>query len=450
MESNSKIVGVLFLHNGNHYYYDTNKNTILAINKELYKKIALLKDGKQLTKDEQVEQLINHGFLSKSTVDKIELLDYDSLKNYVNRAASHLILQTTKNCNLECRYCTYAGDGFYDRQHSIENMRFTVAKKALDLFWQHSQDTNNVTISFYGGEPLINFELIKQAINYSEILFDLKDITFTITTNGILLNKSKFDFLEKHNVYITVSLDGPREINDRFRKNRYGVGSFDTVINNLISMAEIKPDYYKNNISVNSVVTPFSDIPTIKDFFVNKMKISEDRVSMSNINTEGLDLIFDETLNLCNPEYKRFVDKEKNKEFEKYKMIYNDKSILPHIYHHFGPCIPISKKMFVSTEGKFYPCEKVSELNDICCIGDIDKGINYLSIYDVVNIGLIDEKSCKNCWAIRYCSMCIAEIAGNRKEDIIETKRNLCEAKKRNILDFFRSLIDLGHFPNMR
>jgi uncharacterized protein len=321
-------------------------------------------------------------------------------------------------------------------------MSFETAKKALDLFFHHSQDSSSVTISFYGGEPLLNFDLIEQVILYSEKIFNVKEITFTITTNGLLLDLNRCSFLKQHNVYITVSIDGPKDINDRFRKNKYGMGSFDIVKRNLIAILRVMPNYYKRYISINSVITPLSEITLIKNFFINEMKIKESKLSMSMINTEGLDLIFDEIPNISNSQYQFLIDKEKDEVFNIHKKIYGDKSALPSVYHHFGPCVPVAKKLFVSTEGKFFPCEKVCELNDICCFGDVNNGINYSSIYNIVNIGIIGEEKCKSCWAIRYCSMCIAEISGNYYDETVEIKNNLCNARKRNILNSFRRIIE--------
>lgn len=260
-----------------------------------------------------------------------------------------------------------------------------------------------------------------------------------------MLDINRCRFLKKHNVYITVSMDGPKEINDRFRKNKHGIGSFDIVKRNLTTIFKVMPRYYKNNISINAVITPLSKISSIKEFFLNEMKIKESRLSMSSVNKEGLELVFDEIQASSNSDYQLIIDKEKDALLNAHKKIYSNKSVLPSVYHHFGPCVPVAKKLFVSTEGKLYPCEKVCELNDICCIGDVKNGINYESVYTVVNIGAIDEDKCKRCWAIRYCNMCIADIAGNNNDEIKEIKNNLCEAKKRNILNSFRHIIDLHY-----
>ncbi len=144
-----------------------------------------------------------------------------------------ITLQVTQNCNLHCSYCAYSGN-YENRSHKALNMDIETAKKGIDYLIEHSPDNEIVDIGFYGGEPLLTFNLIKECVAYAEKKAEGKNMMFNLTTNGTLIKPEMIDFFEKHNVSITISIDGPREIHDLNRKFAHsGTGSFDIMMKNL-------------------------------------------------------------------------------------------------------------------------------------------------------------------------------------------------------------------------
>ncbi|MFZ3070522.1 MAG: radical SAM protein [Anaerolineaceae bacterium] len=141
-------------------------------------------------------------------------------------------------------------------------MTWKVAKRALDFLWEHSIDSGEVNVGFYGGEPLLEFPLIQKVVGYSKYLFWGKQLTFSITTNGTLLNPEIILFFQEHNFSLGISLDGPKEINDRNRVFANGKGTFDSVLHNinLLSVNRVKPPAFRQAVLTPVVIIKAWDI----------------------------------------------------------------------------------------------------------------------------------------------------------------------------------------------
>lgn len=181
----------------NHYYvYDVNTNSILRINKEIYVKLNEHTDIETLL-DDKIVQMREQGFLrSNNPLIKIEHPLTDTLKSQLENNVELLILQVTQNCNFRCEYCVYSGS-YVNRVHSKKRMSLETAKKAVDFYYNHCKNTKSAQIGFYGGEPLLEIELIKEIVEYSKILFRGKEIIFNMTTNASLLDDDKIDFWQQ-------------------------------------------------------------------------------------------------------------------------------------------------------------------------------------------------------------------------------------------------------------
>nr|WP_237076397.1 MULTISPECIES: radical SAM protein [unclassified Neglectibacter] len=175
-----------------------------------------------------------------------------------------LLLQVTQNCNLRCEYCTYSGK-YYNRTHSTNHMSFEVASQSVDFFMERAKDKNSVVIGFYGGEPLLEFELIKRVVSYVEENYGEKKVSYGMTTNGTLLTEDVVTFLIEKHFNIIISLDGPKDQHDKYRRFVSGKGSFDVVMENMQRIRTLHPVFYQN-LRTNTVVTPDKDLEALEVF----------------------------------------------------------------------------------------------------------------------------------------------------------------------------------------
>lgn len=433
----------LFQNQGKYFVYDANKNVILHVPPQIYIEATRLMDDLTYEKcnmSRDMKKLYERGYFRESPVNEIKFSDLNTIKAICDNNMERLILQVTQNCNFACRYCNYADDGFYERKHCNNNMSFYVAQKAIAFFRDHSPCSSNIEISFYGGEPLLNFDLIKNSILLSERLFIVKNIKFEVITNASLLSDEIISFLADHNVTITISLDGPKNIQDACRRmKRNGRGTFDIVYKNIKGLMDKFPNYYEKYVHFQPVITTTDNYLSSLDFFKSTLQADSDRVHPIVLNMDGLDWVTAESSNKTHEnEYdKRVQEMQKNMYLEKYR----NKIALTSTYHHNGPCIPGAKKLFVTYDGRFLPCEKMNEANECNYIGDIIKGLDYQHIYqNICNIGKITEKECKNCWAMRFCSICIADIEDKNLNNIKRIKLRVCQDRKVYIKDFMNQI----------
>ena len=223
------------------YFYETNRNEIVAINEELYDYIYAVINGnmdmiriasKEIKKD--YEYLEECGYLQAYRIKEIEHPLTKQVGNLLARKMDKITLQITQNCNLRCTYCIYSENlNLGQRSHSQNVMSFETAQKSLDFYRNHSIDSEQISIGFYGGEPLMEFELIKKIVRYSESIFEGRKIIYSVTTNATLLTDTIIEYLVENRFNVLVSLDGPKEIQNRNRKFPNGQGSFDIAISNI-------------------------------------------------------------------------------------------------------------------------------------------------------------------------------------------------------------------------
>ena len=440
----------LFKTPGNSYYfYDVNTDAICQIAEHEYN---LLCDRQNAS-----EELYKVGLLSEKRISQIRNPFISYIDEILNSKLNALILQVTQKCNLRCEYCVYSGKYENVRTHSQIEMSFNVAQKSIEFFMERTKDTLNPTIGFYGGEPLLKFDLIKKVVLYIKKLYPCKTVHYSITTNATLLDLEKFEFLMKNNFSIMISIDGPKKVHDKNRKFINEQGSHDIVISNLEKIAKKYPEEYKR-ISYSSVIDhscPYSEISNFfmdNQFFCGKHgRISE--ISGCYDNSIEKNCYYDDNIN--NEKFELFkyylsilekYDSNKvlysilrNDRFEK---IFNRKpqqDELPSIYAHHGTCIPGVSKLFITANGEFFVCEKASENSNVLNIGNINIGFDKDKIISLLNCVNLVEEDCKNCWAVRYCSICALLLDDNDKLSP-QKNRRYCNAVKndtnRKLLDY--------------
>lgn len=394
--------------NEKYYMYDLGKNKILSIPYKIY---CTLKQGKtefsSIQNNRDILHLIQKGYFSKPVVENI----YNNEVEYVNYMLQHqvgtLILQITQSCNFKCRYCSFATENEYDRQHTNKHMSLELAFKSIDFMFQHSKDLAEVNICFYGGEPLINFDNICECINYANQLFKMKKINYSITTNGSLLSKKIISFFEKNAVDIHISIDGPKHINNKHRRfSNDGGETFDLVNNNIIMIKNKFLNYFKDHVFFISVVYPDEDKENIYSYF-RSLDVSLERVLIRPVNSFGTDLKYDEKVLSVSLQNQNDLKSSELDNYNKFLSKFNNDSPLFPLSHPNGMCVPGRDKVFVTVDGNFYPCEKVNENNKYVIIGNINEGFNVEKIKELINLPQLTEKECKKCWAFRFCEMCI-------------------------------------------
>ena len=454
-----------------YYVYDVNTGQVLKIDKGVYDYLKNAGREADELSLEKVNLLKKEGFLKSNRVKITEhpytLLLPDALQTRV----SNLILQVTQNCNLRCEYCIYSGN--YDtRKHSNNRMSFEIAKKSIDFLIEHSKKRNKIYIGFYGGEPLLEFSLIKKCIEYIEKVAVGKEIGYVMTTNATLFTDEIIDYIVKHKFKLTISVDGPREIHNRSRifANREE-GSYDIMIKNIEKIHLKYPKYYQEGVKFNTVVLTDDGFSCLENYFRGDELFADAYFSSSTVSTAyskkdkkvnyeiGDKFIQEQQYEL----FKLFLGKlEKldlkytsvllNGYFSYLKRLetsrgQNGRMALPEKWHRGGPCIPGVTRMFVTTEGKILPCERVCEIADISHIGDVEKGIDINKAQNILNIEKFTEDKCHECWAYSECTTCL-QCCDSNADTIRPNILKRCKQVKNTLEDALKDnavLSELGY-----
>lgn len=458
----------LFKTFGCYYIFEANNNRIININKQVYDYLHNEKKRASQKAMIEINKLKNNGFLSGKRVKEIQHPASYTLQSVLESALEKITLQVTQQCNLRCKYCVYSGDAgnYINRQHQHKRMSFKTAKKGIDYLIAHSQNSNKINVGFYGGEPLLEFPLIRDCVYYANEKAEGKRISFSITTNATLLTDEIIDFLYAEDIMLSISLDGPRDIHN---KNRVfagsGIGSFDKIIKNLENIKIKYPDYLQK-ILFSIVLDPVADYKCISEFFVDYDTIKDshqiaflpsDQYSKEAYNIDEsfqVDYSYEFFMILL---YKmgrldkKYVGNLNLAHFERLKKYYHDKRKPMSGFHDYGhpggPCIPGQIRLFMDVDGGFYPCERVSEASEVMRIGSVDEGIDVEKCMKILNVGRITESSCKSCWAFNYCTQCAA-FADDTKSLSPKKRLSYCESIKQSVSNYFKdycTLLELGY-----
>lgn len=448
------------------YVYDRHSNSIICLSENDYFELRQVEQSKRAPQDcSFIQKMELEGGFLDNVVTKIEHPETDYLEHYVHNCMSQLILQVTQQCNLRCDYCIYSGK-YSNRSHSNKKMDYTTAKKAIDFFAANIREQKDINISFYGGEPLLEFDLIKKCVDYANETIEGRNVRYSMTTNGTLITSDIVEFFMEHNFQTLISLDGAKEEHDINRKFVNGRGSFDTIMSNVRMIKEKYPEYIKS-ISFNTVINPKSNLSCVLEFFSTDQIMSDLTVMFSDVNpgpqvqkdefNERFDLVRKfEYIKLLLSIVKK-VDEECVSPLVKsgikqiddlYNNLYNHRP-LAKINHHGGPCIPGVRRLFVSTVGNLFPCERINEASDFFMIGSLDNGLDLDKVQAILNIGKITEEECINCWNLSHCAMCASELklVGNNYDQISrESKLKKCESSKARTLENFLELCALHEY----
>jgi uncharacterized protein len=459
----------LFKTPNGYYFFDTNKDEVVSVGKEAFECLkSLLSDDEavQLKTPPELLEYKTQGYLkSKSVVEEVKHVYTDHLDIFLERKLLKLTLQLTQACNLRCKYCVYSEENNErQRGHSHKKMSWETAKKAVDFLREHSIDSQEVNIGFYGGEPLLEYNLLKRIVEYSNRSFVGKKLTYVMTSNGTLLTDEMIAFLKENKITLMISLDGPKEINDINRIFMDGSGSFEVVAEKINRVKEIAPDFF-DMLQINTVLDPKNDFDCINELHLEGSDFQKLSISASLIDTD----YSSESLQFTSQyvwkmEYQRFLA------VLSHYGRYNNESISP-ISNSWisrllddnartatgallrptdvpsGPCIPGQMRLFVNVDGLMFPCERVSETSPAMCIGSLDDGFDITKARSILNIGALTESECKKCWCFRYCGMCVNKADNGSDCLSAEVKLSYCSGVRRDVYEKIRAHILFNEIP---
>lgn len=321
-----------------------------------------------------------------------------------NSPIKSMCLNVSHDCNLRCEYC-FASKGDFGQGRML--MPFEIGKKAIDFLAQNSGTRHNLEVDFFGGEPLINFDVVKQIVGYARGIEDKlnKKFRFTITTNGLLLTDDKIEYINKEMSNVVLSLDGRKEVNDMLRITPNLKGSYDLIIpkyQKLVSSRGDK-DYYvrgtftKNNLDFTKDVLHMVDLGF--DQLSIEPVVSDEELDYS-IKEKDLPKVFDEYEKLA----KEIIKRRKNKEFFNFFHFMIDLNQGPCAIKRIRGCGCGNEYIAITPTGDIFPCHqfvgnsewKMGNLNDKTFNIEMKNTFSKTNIYT--------KAKCKNCWAKFYCS----------------------------------------------
>lgn len=380
-------------------YESKTKDEIAVEIKNKYK--DLYSDEDILDAYSDIEELKAEGQLFTEDVYKDVVIDFKKRKTVVKALCLHI----AHDCNLACQYC-FADEGSYNG-HPRELMSYEVGKKALDFLIENSGNRVNLEVDFFGGEPLMNFDVVKKLVEYgrSREKEAGKNFRFTLTTNGVLLNDEIIDFCNKEISNVVLSLDGRKEIHDLMRPTRNGKGSYDVIIDKFKNFVEKRGDksYYVRGTFTRNNLDFTEDFKHMVDLGFKEISI-EPVVSPDDcpyaIREEDVEAICKEYDKLALDIIERHKA-GKPITFFHYMLDLNGG---PCVYKRLSGCGSGTEYLAVTPQGELYPCHQFVGIDGFK-LGDVYNGIEKTELVEEFKLCNVYAKDkCKDCFARFYCS----------------------------------------------
>lgn len=349
---------------------------------------------------EDIETLKKEGKLFSEDTYKNLAIDFKNRPTVIKAMCLHI----AHDCNLACKYC-FAGEGEYCGDRSL--MSFEVGKQAFDFLIANSGTRKNLEVDFFGGEPLMNFEVVKQLVAYAREQEKIhnKNFRFTLTTNGVLLDEEVMDFANKEMYNVVLSLDGRKETNDRMRVSRNGKGSYDLILPKFKEMVKRRGDkeYYIRGTYTHYNTDFTKDILHMADLGFTKLAMEPVVASPDApyaLKEEDLPVLFDQYEKLA----AEMVRREKNGKGFTFFHYMIDLEGGPCIAKRIAGCGVGTEYVAVTPWGDLYPCHQfVGDENYL--LGNVFDGITNEEVrsrFKMCNI--YTRPQCNDCFARLYCS----------------------------------------------
>lgn len=407
--------------NGYNIVLDTCSGSVHVVDEVAYDIIAMYKDKstdeivKYITETYKNEEITEQDVLQcisdvKSLEDAGKLYTPDTYEGMAfdfknrNTVIKALCLHVAHTCNLNCEYC-FASQGKYHGERAL--MSFEVGKRALDFLIENSGTRRNLEVDFFGGEPLMNWDVVKELVAYARVQEKIhnKNFRFTLTTNGVLIDDDVIDFANREMSNVVLSLDGRKEIHDRLRVDYMGRGSYDTVVPKFQEFVKRRggKNYYMRGTFTHNNVDFTNDIFHMADLGFTELSMEpvvcapEDKSALTQ---EDLPVLFDQYEILAKEMIKR---KKEGKPFTFYHYML-DLTHGPCIYKRISGCGSGTEYMAVTPTGDLYPCHQfVGDTKYL--LGNIWDGVTNKEIQNEFKLcNAYARPECNDCWAKLYCS----------------------------------------------
>lgn len=349
---------------------------------------------------EDIEALINDGRLFAEDTFEATAKEFKKRQGVIKAICLHV----AHDCNLACKYC-FAGKGEYDGPKGL--MSFETGKRALDFLIEQSGSRRNLEVDFFGGEPLLNWEVCKKLVKYGRELekkYD-KNFRFTLTTNGLNINDDVIDFCNKEMANVVLSLDGRKSTNDLMRVSANGSGSYDLIVDKFKKLADSRnqKDYYMRGTYTHNNLDFASDIIHMADLGFKELSIEpvvSDPSEAYALKNEDLPILKEQYQILADEMLKRY---RKGNGFTFYHYMI-DLDAGPCIVKRVSGCGVGTEYLAVTPSGELYPCHQFVG-DEKFLLGDIWKGItNKEVIEQFEGCNVYSHKECTDCFAKLYCS----------------------------------------------
>lgn len=358
---------------------------------------------------ENIIQLLNENILISNTI-----LNCDIIKSY---SKVYFSFPTIHSCNLKCKYC-FAEAGF-NYKEDVKKMSEQQIENIYDflLSCEEFKESDKFRLDFVsGGEPLLNFDLIKSAKSIGDRAFNEhgKSLDIWLCTNGILLDEEKTKYLNEHNIGIGVSLDGPQEINDMCRNYPNNQSSYAHVVNSIEKVINNKTyNRYFRDIWVLTVIT--AQTPSLVDILIHHKRLGINNVQMKIVrSTQDREYALtienaNHFISLYSELVEFIIEKIENDDISYLKMLLNGNDCLGKIIIRLilrdaavYRCMAGRNKISFTANGDIYPCDSFVG-NELFRLGNISDGFDHEKIDEFYNQLVFKRDSCKNCWANIIC-----------------------------------------------
>ena len=387
--------------------------------------------------EQEIEEALDE---IQQLIHEEELFTKDTYQEYVSdfkkreTVVKALCLHIAHDCNLGCKYC-FAEEGEYHGRRAL--MSFEVGKKALDFLIVNSGNRRNLEVDFFGGEPLMNWEVVKQLVAYGRSREQEcnKRFRFTLTTNGILLNDEIMDFCNQEMSNVVLSLDGRREVNDFMRPVRSGQkSSYDIIVPKFQKFARSRKgkDYYVRGTFTRHNLDFSEDVKHFADLGFEQMSIEPVVASKEEpyaIREEDLPRILEEYDRLAVEYIKR---KKEGKGFTFFHfMIDLDQG--PCVAKRLSGCGSGTEYLAVTPWGDLYPCHQFVGQEDFL-MGNVNEGVLRTDLRDEFKLcNVYAKEKCRNCFARFYCSGGCAANSWQFHQSITDAYDIGCQMQKKRI-----------------
>ena len=326
------------------------------------------------------------------------------LKEKTRGVVKALCLHIAHTCNLNCDYC-FASQGKYHGERAV--MSFEVGKRALDFLVENSGTRRNLEVDFFGGEPLMNFDVVKELVAYARSIEKEKNknFRFTLTTNGVLIDDDVIDFANREMSNVVLSLDGRKEIHDRHRVDYAGNGSWERIVPKFQRLVESRggKNYYMRGTFTHENPDFLEDIKVMLDLGFNELSMEPvvcAEGDPAELTREDLPIVLDQYEKLA----ELMIEREREgRPFTFYHYMI-DLTGGPCIYKRISGCGSGTEYMAVTPWGDLYPCHQfVGE--EKYRLGDIYEGVtNTAAQCEFSECNVYARPECRDCWARLYCS----------------------------------------------